>query len=113
MVESNALLKRRSPKGYRGFESLPHRSSIDGLLITRRPLVPKIRTTTRLRLPHAMTKYIAAILCLGMLSCASTTAPRSSANATKGKRRGGAPSLDRTYDWGARPPVENPDHEKD
>ena len=25
MVESNALLKRRSPKGYRGFESLPHR----------------------------------------------------------------------------------------
>ena len=26
MVESSALLKRRSPKGYRGFESLPHRS---------------------------------------------------------------------------------------
>ncbi len=25
MVESSALLKRRSPKGYRGFESLPHR----------------------------------------------------------------------------------------
>ncbi len=27
MVESSALLKRRSPKGYRGFESLPHRFS--------------------------------------------------------------------------------------
>ncbi len=27
MVESSALLKRRSPKGYRGFESLPHRLS--------------------------------------------------------------------------------------
>ena len=26
MVESSALLKRRTPKGYRGFESLPHRS---------------------------------------------------------------------------------------
>ena len=25
MVESSALLKRRSSKGYRGFESLPHR----------------------------------------------------------------------------------------
>ena len=28
MVESSALLKRRSPKGYRGFESLPHRQCI-------------------------------------------------------------------------------------
>ena len=28
MVESSALLKRRSPKGYRGFESLPHRHGI-------------------------------------------------------------------------------------
>ena len=28
MVESSALLKRRSPKGYRGFESLPHRHPI-------------------------------------------------------------------------------------
>ena len=27
MVESSALLKRRTPKGYRGFESLPHRHS--------------------------------------------------------------------------------------
>jgi hypothetical protein len=27
VVESSALLKRRSPKGYRGFESLPHRHS--------------------------------------------------------------------------------------
>ena len=27
MVESSALLKRRSSKGYRGFESLPHRAS--------------------------------------------------------------------------------------
>ena len=26
MVESSALLKRRTPKGYPGFESLPHRS---------------------------------------------------------------------------------------
>jgi serine/threonine protein kinase/Tfp pilus assembly protein PilF len=26
VVESSALLKRRTPKGYRGFESLPHRS---------------------------------------------------------------------------------------
>ena len=25
MVESSALLKRRTSKGYRGFESLPHR----------------------------------------------------------------------------------------
>ena len=25
MVESSALLKRHTPKGYRGFESLPHR----------------------------------------------------------------------------------------
>ena len=29
MVESSALLKRRSPKGYRGFESLPHRFSLE------------------------------------------------------------------------------------
>jgi hypothetical protein len=28
VVESSALLKRRSPKGYRGFESLPHRSLV-------------------------------------------------------------------------------------
>jgi hypothetical protein len=28
VVESSALLKRRSPKGYRGFESLPHRHCI-------------------------------------------------------------------------------------
>jgi hypothetical protein len=28
VVESSALLKRRSPKGYRGFESLPHRHGI-------------------------------------------------------------------------------------
>ena len=28
MVESSALLKRRSPKGYRGFESLPHRADV-------------------------------------------------------------------------------------
>ena len=27
MVESSALLKRRTPKGYRGFESLPHRAA--------------------------------------------------------------------------------------
>lgn len=27
MVESSALLKRRTPKGYPGFESLPHRHS--------------------------------------------------------------------------------------
>ena len=31
MVESSALLKRRSPKGYRGFESLPHRHRISDL----------------------------------------------------------------------------------
>src|SRR5437667_6405100 len=31
MVESSALLKRRSPKGYRGFESLPHRHCIADL----------------------------------------------------------------------------------
>jgi hypothetical protein len=29
VVESSALLKRRSPKGYRGFESLPHRADVD------------------------------------------------------------------------------------
>ena len=34
MVESNALLKRRSPKGYRGFESLPHRLIGDVLVPT-------------------------------------------------------------------------------
>ena len=31
MVESNALLKRRSPKGYRGFESLPLRQLANSL----------------------------------------------------------------------------------
>jgi hypothetical protein len=30
VVESSALLKRRSPKGYRGFESLPHRFFVIG-----------------------------------------------------------------------------------
>ena len=34
MVESSALLKRRTPKGYRGFESLPHRHVPD--LVNRR-----------------------------------------------------------------------------
>ena len=29
MVESSALLKRHTPKGYRGFESLPHRQVAD------------------------------------------------------------------------------------
>jgi hypothetical protein len=33
VVESSALLKRRSPKGYRGFESLPHRVPSSGDLI--------------------------------------------------------------------------------
>ena len=37
MVESSALLKRRSPKGYRGFESLPHRFSRRNL--RERPVV--------------------------------------------------------------------------
>ena len=32
MVESSALLKRRSPKGYRGFESLPHRALVARML---------------------------------------------------------------------------------
>ena len=34
MVESSALLKRRTPKGYRGFESLPHRAlDFEGLTL--------------------------------------------------------------------------------
>ena len=37
MVESSALLKRRSPKGYRGFESLPHRFLDYQVLKTREP----------------------------------------------------------------------------
>jgi hypothetical protein len=35
VVESSALLKRRTPKGYRGFESLPHRHVLD--LVNRAP----------------------------------------------------------------------------
>ena len=45
MVESSALLKRRTPKGYRGFESLPHRHyrKDDG----KRMHVEKIRKVTK------------------------------------------------------------------
>ena len=52
MVESSALLKRRSPKGYRGFESLPHRfvslavlSVCEGKIISNRARA--IRRATR------------------------------------------------------------------
>ena len=36
MVESSALLKRRTSKGYRGFESLPHRGSSEVREIKKR-----------------------------------------------------------------------------
>jgi hypothetical protein len=39
VVESSALLKRRTPKGYRGFESLPHRQ-LSGPRITERSFWP-------------------------------------------------------------------------
>jgi hypothetical protein len=35
VVESSALLKRRTPKGYRGFESLPHRSQVNSDSFTK------------------------------------------------------------------------------
>ena len=49
MVESSALLKRRTPKGYRGFESLPHRQledilSIQCSILVLRSHEPEIRT---------------------------------------------------------------------
>ena len=34
-------------------------------------------------------------------------------NSAIAKKRAAGPSLDRTYDWGSRPPVENPDRERD
>lgn len=111
MVESSALLKRRSPKGYRGFESLPHRI-IRELLVTDLSL-PQSEARCGCDYVAPMTKYIAAILCLGMFGCATTTtAPRASVNA-KSKRERPSPNLDRTYDWGSMPPVADPDREKD
>jgi hypothetical protein len=41
VVESSALLKRRTPKGYRGFESLPHRH------------LSRLRLTARITRPYS------------------------------------------------------------
>jgi hypothetical protein len=43
VVESSALLKRRTPKGYRGFESLPHRQLSFAWFICRRLPVLRVR----------------------------------------------------------------------
>jgi hypothetical protein len=42
VVESSALLKRRAPKGHRGFESLPHRFT--GMASD---LAPELKVLTR------------------------------------------------------------------
>lgn len=60
MVESSALLKRRSPKGYRGFESLPHRHRI---VITEEQALARIlenvspRPTRTVQLVEARGKF--------------------------------------------------------
>jgi hypothetical protein len=54
VVESSALLKRRTPKGYRGFESLPHRACIlDFYRLPRRSLA-KAGSTGGARVPRAV-----------------------------------------------------------
>jgi hypothetical protein len=45
VVESSALLKRRTPKGYRGFESLPHR--ILRFIIGKCSIGPQIVTNSK------------------------------------------------------------------
>ena len=60
-----------------------------------------------------ITKLIASILSLLLIGCATTETPPRTEDAAKGKRAKAAPSLDRTYDWGARPPVSAPDRQKD
>jgi hypothetical protein len=60
VVESSALLKRRSPKGYRGFESLPHRFPRMALAESRkhnihafRPRIMAVKTPRRVREDHS------------------------------------------------------------
>jgi hypothetical protein len=60
-----------------------------------------------------MTKSIAVVLALVVVGCTATTPPPGKRQSEKGKQAKARPSLDRTYDWGARPPVANPEREKD
>jgi hypothetical protein len=60
-----------------------------------------------------MTRYIAALLSLAVVGCTTTTPPPVAQQNEKQRRAKAQPNLDRTYDWGARPPTANPDRERD
>lgn len=64
-----------------------------------------------------MTKLLSllsAALLLGGCTTPDATAEKTTAQrAAAKKQQKGNPNLDRTYDWGARPPVANPAHDQD
>jgi hypothetical protein len=60
-----------------------------------------------------MIKYIAVVLSLAFVGCTASNPPPATQKAGERKRPKASPNLDRTYDWGARPPVANPDRERD
>ena len=71
-----------------------------------------IRGSSLLR-SACMTKHIVNVLCLALIGCGGTDAAPTATKRTAGKKAKAVPNLDRTYDWGARPPVANPDRNKD
>ncbi len=84
MVESSALLKRRTPKGYRGFESLPHRIQL--WLITSRIL---LEISGHIRyLPHPGSRTGVPVKSHRSSSCPlGCQSQRQSGNARNGSRR--------------------------
>jgi hypothetical protein len=58
-------------------------------------------------------KAIATILGLLLIGCAPTATPPPAKAGAKARKPRPMPNLDRTYDWGARPPVQSPDRDKD
>jgi hypothetical protein len=60
-----------------------------------------------------MIRYIAVVLSFALVGCTASNPPPAAAKAGERKRQKASPNLDRTYDWGSRPPIANPDRERD
>ena len=60
-----------------------------------------------------MTKYVAQMLCLVLIGCAATPTTESNERITASLRQKPKPSLDKTYDWGSKPPNANPGRNRD
>ena len=60
-----------------------------------------------------MTKYVASILCVLLIGCAATSTGELDRRAASAPRPKAMASLDKTYDWGSKPPNAAPDRIQD